>query len=310
MPLNTAISIPKQKEQIEWVAMVPFWSVQIAAVAGVVALGWSWSGLALALASYYVRMFGVSAGYHRYLSHRSFKTSRAFQFVLAVLATTSAQKGPLWWAAHHRAHHKHSDMPEDVHSAKLRGFWWAHVGWILVRRYVPTEMDRVKDLAKYPELRWLNRWHLLPPVAFAVGLYLTLGLWGLLWGFFVSTTLLWHGTFTVNSVSHLFGKRRYATTDESRNSFLMALFVTCGEGWHNNHHYYQRSERQGFYWWEVDTTHYALKVMSWLGLVWDLHEPPKHVRDAREARVDGDAIEGVPLVGAPEPSPALDARGA
>ena len=268
--------------------MIPFWGIQVAAVAGVIWLGWSWTGLALALALYTVRMFGLTAGYHRYLSHRSFRTGRVFQFLLALLGSFATQKGPLWWAAHHRHHHKYSDLEDDVHSVKQRGFWWAHVGWILVTRYTPTHLDRVKDLARYPELRWLNRWHLLPPLALAVGLYATLGAWGLVWGFLVSNTLLWHGTFCVNSLAHVFGRTRYATTDTSKNSFLIALF-TLGEGWHNNHHFYQRSERQGFFWWEVDITHYVLKTLSWVGLVWDLHEPPAHIRDAHLNEVQREA---------------------
>jgi stearoyl-CoA desaturase (Delta-9 desaturase) len=262
----------------DWVASLPFWGVQASALVGVVWLGWSWTGLLLALGLYAVRMFGVSAGFHRYLSHRSFRTSRAFQFLLVLLGTTSAQKGPLWWAAHHRAHHKYSDTPKDIHSAKQRGFWWSHLGWILSRRYVATDWERVKDLAVFPELRWLNRFYLIPPVALAVAIFLVAGPWGLLWGFLVSTTLLWHGTFAVNSLAHLVGRRRYATTDESRNSFAIAI-ITLGEGWHNNHHHYQRSERQGFFWWEVDITHYVLRALSFVRLVWDLHEPPRHVRD-------------------------------
>jgi stearoyl-CoA desaturase (delta-9 desaturase) len=272
--------------------MIPFWGVHAVAIGGVIVTGWSWSGAALAVALYVVRLFGVCAGFHRYLAHRSFRTSRVFQFLLALLGTTAAQKGPLWWAAHHRAHHKYSDQPQDIHSAKQRGFWWAHVGWILVDTYVETDWDRIKDMSVYPELRWLNRHYLVPPTVMFAILALTGGWWALLWGGFVSTTILWHGTFTVNSLAHLMGRRRYATSDESRNSFLLAI-LTLGEGWHNNHHYYQRSERQGFLWWQIDLTHYGLKVLSWFGLVWDLHEPPPHVRDrpATEAVVEpADAV--------------------
>src|SRR5580704_5722536 len=227
---------------------IPFFAVHVAAVIGVVALGWSWRGLALAVALYYVRMFWVTAGYHRYFSHRTFRTSRAMQLVFAVLAMTSAQKGVLWWAGHHRTHHKYSDLPGDVHSVKRDGFLWSHVGWIISKRYEPTDLAKVQDLAKYPELRWLDRWFLVPPIALALLLFVAFGPWALVWGFFVSTTLLWHGTFTINSLSHMFGRRRYPTTDNSKNSALLAV-VTLGEGWHNNHHYYPRSTRQGFYWW-------------------------------------------------------------
>ena len=261
---------------------IPFFLVHLAAVIGVCALGWSWKGLLLAVVLYYARMFGVTAGYHRYFSHRTFRTSRPVQFLLALLATSSAQKGVIWWAAHHRAHHKYSDLPGDVHSAKLDGFVWSHVGWIVSRKYEGTDESRVKDLTAYPELLWLDRWFLVPPIALGVGLWLVGGAWALVWGMFVSTTLLWHGTFTINSLTHLFGRRRYATTDNSRNSFILAL-VTMGEGWHNNHHYYQRSVNQGFFWWEIDPTYYLLRAMAAVGLVWDLHTPPARVRDAHLA---------------------------
>jgi stearoyl-CoA desaturase (delta-9 desaturase) len=275
-------------ERLDWTGMIPFWGVQVGAVVGVIVLGWSWSGLLLALGLYAVRMFGLTAGYHRYFSHRSYKTSRLFQFLLAVLGATATQKGPLWWAGHHRTHHKYSDEPRDPHSVRQRGFWWAHVKWILVRRFVPTDFARIKDFAAYPELRWLNTWHLLPPVALAGTLYLIGGGWAVVWGFLVSNTLLWHGTFCVNSLAHLFGRRAYQTTDDSRNSLLIALF-TLGEGWHNNHHHYQASERQGFYWYQIDITHMVLRAMSWVRLVWDLNEPPPHVRERRLGR-EGAAV--------------------
>jgi stearoyl-CoA desaturase (delta-9 desaturase) len=254
--------------------------VQVAAVLGVLWIGFSWRGLLLALALYAVRMFGLTAGFHRYLAHRSFKTSRAFQFFLALLGTLALQKGPLWWAAHHRAHHKYSDTPRDLHSVSQNGFWWAHAKWFLVRRFEETDWERIKDISTYPELRWLNEHYLVPPLLGAVVLALTLGTWGVVWGFLVSTTLLWHGTFCVNSLAHVFGRKRYVTSDESRNSFLIAIF-TLGEGWHNNHHHYQRSERQGFFWWELDITHLVLTGLSWVGLVSELHAPPAHVLEDR-----------------------------
>jgi stearoyl-CoA desaturase (Delta-9 desaturase) len=265
-----------KSDKIEWPTTIPFWGVHVAALIGVICLGFSWRGLLLAVALYAVRMFGLTAGFHRYLSHRSFKTSRVFQFLLALLGTLAVQKGPLWWAAHHRGHHKYSDTPRDAHSAKQRGFWWAHVKWILVRKFEATEWDRIKDISVYPELRWLNNHSMVPPIALAVVLTLVGGWFGFVWGFLVSTTLLWHGTFCVNSLAHLVGRRRYATSDESRNNFVIAIF-TLGEGWHNNHHHYQRSERQGFFWWELDITHVVLTTLSWFGIVRELHRPPPHV---------------------------------
>jgi stearoyl-CoA desaturase (delta-9 desaturase) len=254
---------------------VPFFAVHAAALLAFF-VPFSWSLVALAAGLYFIRMFALTAGYHRYFSHRTFRTSRAFQFLLALLGTTAVQKGPLWWAAHHRRHHKYSDQEGDLHSPGLQGFLWAHVGWILAEDWEAVETDRIPDLMKFPELRWLDRWHLVPPVALAVALFLAGGVPALVWGFFVSTTLLWHGTFVINSLTHMFGRRRYDTKDDSRNSFLLAL-ITLGEGWHNNHHYYQASTRQGFFWWEIDVSYYILRMLALVGLVWDLREPPAHV---------------------------------
>jgi stearoyl-CoA desaturase (delta-9 desaturase) len=262
--------------RVDWIKSIPFVAVHAAAVIGVVMLGWSWRGFALALALYYVRMFFVTGGYHRYFSHRTFRTSRAMQFVFALGAMSSSQKGVLWWASHHRLHHKYSDQPGDVHSVLRDGFFWSHVAWILSPAYEKTDEARVKDLAKFPELVWLDRWWWLPPTALGAATFLLGGSFALVWGFFLSTVLLWHGVFTINSLTHMFGSRRYATTDNSRNSAILAA-VTLGEGWHNNHHYYQRSTRQGFFWWEFDVTYMVLRVMAALGLVWDLHEPPAEV---------------------------------
>jgi stearoyl-CoA desaturase (Delta-9 desaturase) len=267
---------PDNDRSIDWVKSIPFIAVHVAAVVGVCLLGWSWRGLALAVGFYYARMFFVTAGYHRYFSHRSFRTSRPMQLLFALGAMSSSQKGVLWWAGHHRTHHKLSDQPGDVHSVLRDGFLWSHVGWILSRKHAPTDEARVRDLAKFPELVWLDRWWWIPPTALAVVLFLVGGPFALVWGFFVSTTLLWHGTFTINSLTHMFGSRRYPTTDNSRNSPVLAA-VTLGEGWHNNHHYYQRSTRQGFMWWEIDPTYIVLRAMAALGLVSDLHEPPAEV---------------------------------
>jgi stearoyl-CoA desaturase (Delta-9 desaturase) len=256
-----------------WLRSLPFWFVHVAAVGGVIRLGWSWSGLALAVVLYATRMFFVSAGYHRYFSHRTFKTSRAMQFVLAVGASSSMQKGVLWWTANHRLHHRFADGDRDPHSPRERGFWWAHVGWILSHEHKQTQWRYVRDLARYPELVWLNRYHLVPPVLLAILLYWVGGAWALVWGFFVSTTLLWHGTFTINSLAHRFGRQRYRTGDDSRNNALLAL-LTGGEGWHNNHHHYPSSVDQGFFWWEVDLTRYVLMLLARLGVIWDIRRPP------------------------------------
>jgi stearoyl-CoA desaturase (Delta-9 desaturase) len=228
------------------------------------------------------RMFFITAGYHRYFAHRSYKLGRVAQFVMAFGGGTAAQKGALWWASHHRDHHRWSDSDRDVHSPQ-RGFWWSHVGWILCDRFSETDLDRIRDFARFPELRWLNKWDFVPPWTLGIASYLIAGWSGVLIGFFASTVLLWHATFTVNSLAHLMGRRRYATEDTSRNSALIALW-TLGEGWHNNHHYYPASARQGFYWWEIDISYYVLRALSWVGIVRDLRVPPAGVKAAN--RID------------------------
>jgi stearoyl-CoA desaturase (delta-9 desaturase) len=296
--MATVDAVPSD-HRISPIKVIPFAAIHVAAVAGVIALGGSWKGLALALALYAVRMFGVTGGYHRYFSHRSFRASRPVQFLLALLAMSSSQKGVLWWASHHRIHHKFSDQPGDVHSVAQDGLLWSHVGWILADKYEATDERCVRDLARYPELVWLDRWWWTPPAALGVGLFLVGGWFALVWGFFVSTTLLWHGTFTINSLSHVLGSRRYATTDGSRNNALLAL-ITLGEGWHNNHHYYPRSVRQGFFWWEFDVTYYVLRALAAAGIVHDLHAPPAEVvRSSREGTASPSLVQAVPPAGEP-----------
>jgi stearoyl-CoA desaturase (delta-9 desaturase) len=245
-------------------------------------------------ALYFGRMFFVTGAYHRYFSHRTYKTSRAFQFLLALGAMSSSQKGALWWAAHHRNHHKFSDLPWDVHSPIQRGFWYSHVGWLMDRGTEVTHTKRVTDLARYPELVWLNKNWLVPPVALGTLVWALLGWSGLFIGFALSTVLLWHGTFTINSLSHVFGRRRFPTEDTSRNNWLLAL-ITLGEGWHNNHHHHMSSTRQGFYWWEIDITFYILKALSWVGLVWDLRPVPEDVLAEGRARDAADPQGTAPL---------------
>ena len=255
----------------------------------VIFTGVSWVALSTCLALYVVRMFGITAGYHRYFSHRSYKTSRAFQFVLAWIGASAAQQGPLWWAAHHRHHHKYSDTENDVHSPVTQGFFWSHIGWLLSADHRSTNYQMVPDLTVYPELRFINKFYLLPPAVLAILLWVagtllethfaglgTNGWQMVMWGFVISTVVLYHGTFTVNSLAHVMGRRRFETRDDSRNSLFVAM-ITLGEGWHNNHHYYPSSERQGFFWWEVDVSHYVLRVLGWLRIVWDVKAPPARV---------------------------------
>ncbi len=243
---------------------------------GVFLVGVSQLDLLLCAGSYLLRMFAITAGYHRYFAHRSYKTSRVFQFAMACLGCTAMQRGPLWWAAHHRHHHTHSDTTEDIHSPRRRGFWWSHMGWVLVGDHADTDWDRVRDLSACPELRWLERFTFLPPILLACACFLVGGWSGLVWGFCVSTVFVYHGTFAINSFGHILGSRRYATADESRNNWLLALF-TLGEGWHNNHHHYPGAANQGFFWWEIDITYYGLRLLCLLGIIWDLRKPPAQV---------------------------------
>jgi stearoyl-CoA desaturase (delta-9 desaturase) len=226
----------------------------------------------LCLGLYYLRLFAITAGYHRYFSHKSYKTSRLFQFGLAWIGCMSIQKGPLWWAAAHRRHHRYSDLPGDPHSPG-DGFWHSHQGWIFDGNWDATELERIQDFAAYPELVWLNRWHAVPAVVMGIACYAIGGVSGLVWGVAISTTLLWHSTYVINSLAHRWGTRRYETHDTSRNNWFLAL-LTLGEGWHNNHHRYMASSRQGFFWWEIDATYYVLLGLRRLGLVWDMREPP------------------------------------
>ena len=250
-------------------------AIHVATLVGVVLTGWSWKGLALAVGIYFVRMVMVTAGYHRYFAHRSFRTSRVFQFLLAVGAQSAGEKGVLWWAGHHRWHHKYSDTEPDTHSAKLRGFAFAHVGWLFSKRWGSTDAKLVPDLYKYPELRWLDREgiQVIPFVAIGLGCLLLGGIHGLIWGFGVSSVMVWHGSFAINSFAHLVGRQRYATKDNSRNSWILAI-ITTGEGWHNNHHHFPSAARQGFFWWEFDLTYYVLCGLEMLGLIWDLRRVP------------------------------------
>ncbi len=285
--------------RIDWPRVLPFVAVHLGCL-GAFWTGASATALAVAAGLYVARMFAITAFYHRYFSHRAFGTSRIAQFAFALLGASAVQRGPLWWAAHHRHHHAHADGPRDCHSPSEQGFLWSHAGWFLARENFATRTELVPDLARYPELRWLDRYDVVAPVALALLLYGT-GEWlafaapGLgtdgwqlvVWGFCISTVALWHATFTINSLAHRFGRRRYATRDESRNNALLAL-ITLGEGWHNNHHRYPAAARQGFYWWELDLSWYALRALAALGIVWDLRPVPVAIRDSHRAAAGGD----------------------
>ncbi len=277
-----------QDEKIDLLRAIPFVAMHAACLC-VFLVGWSWFAVGVAVLLYLVRMFAITGFYHRYFSHKTFKTSRPAQFVFACIANSAAQRGPLWWAAHHRHHHLHSDEEVDVHSPRHHGFWWAHMGWFLTRANFRTKNKFIKDLLKYPELKLLDRYDIAIPTLLWVGLLIlgkvlertapglgTTGWQLVVWGGAISTIFTFHATCCINSLAHKMGRRRFETTDDSKNSFILAM-LTLGEGWHNNHHHYAASCRQGFYWWEIDITYYGLKVLSWLGIIRDIRPVPKRI---------------------------------
>ncbi|WP_151959964.1 acyl-CoA desaturase [Acinetobacter bereziniae] len=285
-PIQVQTSSPESKK-IQWVRIIPFIILHVVCL-GIFYVGVSWFAVTFMLLFYLIRMFSITAFFHRYLSHKTFQTSRIVQFVFVLIGTMSAQRGPLWWAAHHRYHHRFTDTEHDPHSSTY-GFWYSHLGWFLNDYNFATRKEVVKDWLKYPELVWLDRFSLIIVLLTAVSIYAlgewlavvypslaTSGLQLLVWGFVVSTVLLIHATLCINSLAHLYGSRDFETEDQSRNNLFLSI-ITLGEGWHNNHHYYAGSARQGFYWWQIDITYYLLKMMSWIGLVWGLKPIPARV---------------------------------
>lgn len=279
----------KNDNRLSWIHVIPFLFMHLAII-GVVWVGFSWTAFWIGMSLYLLRMFAITGFYHRYFSHKHFKTSRLVQFVFAFIGASAAQRGPLWWASHHRQHHSNSDQPEDPHSPRQHGFIWSHTLWFLAPKNFATRDHKIQDFAQYPELRWLDRFDIIAPMSLVGMLYLcgyllksyyphlnTSGSQLVIWGFFISTVVLYHATYTINSLAHKFGSRRFNTNDDSRNNMLLAI-ITLGEGWHNNHHHYSGSVRQGFVWWEIDVTFYILKLMNWLGLVWDLKPIPLKVK--------------------------------
>ena len=281
-------------DRIEWARCLPFFAMHLGCLL-VFAVGWSWIAVGLCISLYFVRMFAITGFYHRYFSHRTFRTSRPFQFGMALLGATAGQRGPMWWAAHHRHHHLHSDEPEDLHSPEQQGFLMSHMGWFMTQDGFRTDERLVRDWMKFPEIRFLDRFDWLLPAVLALGLFgLGFGLnllWPasgvtggqlFVWGFLVSTILVYHGTYTINSLAHTWGSRRFSTDDDSRNNFWLAL-ITLGEGWHNNHHHYPAAASQGFYWWEVDITYYVLLALQRVGLIWDVNRVPRRVLERGRA---------------------------
>lgn len=291
---NAVAGHEQNPNKIELLRVLPFIILHLACFA-VFWIEFSPIAVIVALVLYVLRMFAITGFYHRYFSHKAFKTSRFVQFIFAFLGASAAQRGPLWWASHHRHHHAHSDHPNDPHSPKQHGVFWSHVSWFLANKNFASKNERVKDLLQFPELKFLDRYDAIAPIVLALSLF-GLGVWLenaaphlhtnglqlLIWGFVISTVFLYHMTFTVNSLAHVWGKRRFMTNDDSRNNSLIAI-LTLGEGWHNNHHHFPSAARQGFYWWEIDLTYYGLKILSALGLIWDLRKVPTEVLSQKRA---------------------------
>ena len=287
-------SITHEKE-VDWLRILPLIFMHVMCL-GVFWVGWSWTAIWAAILLYFVRMFAITGFYHRYFSHKAFKTNRFWQLIFGILGNSSVQRGPLWWASHHRHHHRFTDMEEDVHSPSRHGFWWSHIGWLTSKANFATDYKYVAEWARFPELRWLNRFDTVVPFLLALVLFVlgeileyfaphlkTNGMQLLVWGFFISSVVLLHATVTINSFDHMYGTRRYDTSDTSRNNALLAL-ITLGEGWHNNHHHYAVSARQGFYWWELDVTYYLLVFLSWLGIVRELRPVSDQIRNRNRVK--------------------------
>ncbi|SFI02890.1 stearoyl-CoA desaturase (delta-9 desaturase) [Bosea sp. OK403] len=275
------IETPHDDGDIVYPAAIPFVLVHLACL-GAIWSGVTWTSVWLAIGLYWLRMFAVTGGYHRYFSHRTYKISRFGQFLLALLAQSTAQKSVLWWASKHRHHHRYADTEHDVHSPVLTSFVYSHLGWIFARGHARFDPSTITDLTKFQELRLLHRFEIAPAVLLALICFAIDGWAGLFVGFFWSTVCVFHATFCINSLAHVHGDKDYVTGDESRNNWWLAV-ITMGEGWHNNHHAYQYSVRQGFRWWQWDPTYYIILGLSKLGLVWELREPPQAVIERSQA---------------------------
>jgi stearoyl-CoA desaturase (delta-9 desaturase) len=280
-------------KEIDWMRVIPFIILHLSCFM-IFFVGFSWTAFVVCMSLFAIRMFAITGFYHRYFSHKTFRTSRFVQCLFAMIGATAVQRGPLWWAAHHRGHHMHSDTTEDKHSPKEHGFIWSHMGWFLTKSNFVTNTKLIRELIRFPELRIIDRFDLLMPLALSISLWVigyyleqyepslhTNGFQLFIWGFSVSTIMLYHATFLVNSVAHQWGKKRYETKDTSRNNFLIAI-LTFGEGWHNNHHHYPGSARQGFYWWEIDLTYYVLKCLAMMGIIWDVRTVSENIRESKK----------------------------
>ncbi|MDC0182598.1 acyl-CoA desaturase [Nitrosomonadales bacterium] len=292
---NKYLNIDLHGKEIDWARVIPYIIIHLSIVS-IFFVDFSLTAFWFFIGMYSIRMFAITGFYHRYFSHKAFKTSRFIQFIFAIIGASAVQRGPIWWAAHHREHHMHSDTIHDKHSPKAHSFFWSHTGWFLTKANFITHTRLVKELSRFPELRLIDRFDIVIPILTCIGLFYTgeylnnsypnldtNGLQLLSWGFVLSTILLYHSTFLVNSVAHLWGKKRYNTKDSSRNNFIVAI-LTFGEGWHNNHHHYPGSASQGFYWWEIDITYYLLKLLNVIGIIWGIRTVSSNIRESNKIK--------------------------
>jgi stearoyl-CoA desaturase (delta-9 desaturase) len=266
----------RPKPAFDWPSALFFAAVHGVALLAVTCFSWSALGVAIAL-HWLFGSIGICLAYHRLLTHRSFQVPKGLEYALATVGAMALQGGPIFWVAGHRQHHLYTEDAERDPYAASKGFWWSHMGWLFYHR--PETFDRqvysqfAPDLARDPYYRWLDRNFLLLQVPLAIGLYLVGGWSFVLYGVFVRAVTLWHSTWLINSATHLFGPRRFAIDDGSRNLWWAAL-LTYGEGWHNNHHAYPNVAKAGWRWWEIDVTWWAIWTLERLGLAKRVVRPP------------------------------------
>jgi fatty-acid desaturase len=265
--LDTTYVNPAKEEPLNWPTTLVMVVLHIGAIAAL--FMFSWKLLAFSVVLYWMTTgLGISMGYHRLHTHRSYKVPKALEYFFAVCGAATLEGGPIFWVATHRIHHQKSDQPGDPHTPR-DGAWWAHMGWILLgeAKHNNTRLmsKYAPDLAKDKFYIWLNNWHWLPSVVLAVALYAIGGLPLVLWGICLRLVFGLHATWLVNSATHLWGSRRFATRDDSRNNWWVAL-LTFGEGWHNNHHAHPTSARHGLAWYEFDPSWLLLKVLRACGI--------------------------------------------
>ncbi len=278
--LHRGIAVKPKELPRRWGTTLFMVVIHLLAVVALLPRFWSGPAVVVLLVLYWLTAcIGVTLGYHRLLAHRAFAVPRWLEALIATCGTLSCQHGPIDWVGLHRHHHLHSDDPADHHNSHL-GFWWSHVGWML--RDVPAQHNvrqLTPELQEVPYYRWLNRNFLLLQLPLAVVLFLLgrslgVGGWALvLWGIPLRLVLVYHVTWFVNSATHRWGYVSYATSDNSRNNWWVAV-LTFGEGWHNNHHAYPSSARIGFRWWELDITWWHIRVLQFVGLARQLRLAP------------------------------------